>query len=117
MLPTFINTAPTPASSGIVVGGVHYMFVNSHVEDGSPLPFLCGIAGDCGVTVRCTKAVVLVVVSASGASGSSFIRLYEFDSKNSKIYQLIFIFIALILAVQADLQSYKAAQELIINDS
>jgi hypothetical protein len=62
-------------ASGIKAGGVKYMFIRSHVQDQSADPFLAGNKGGAGISVRQTKAVILVAISAPGAAGALLVSV------------------------------------------
>jgi hypothetical protein len=53
-------------ASGIKAGGVKYMFIRSHVQEGVSDAFLAGNKAGAGISVRQTKAVILIAVSAPG---------------------------------------------------
>lgn len=75
-------------ASGIKAGGVKYMFIRSHVQDQSADPFLAGNKGGAGISVRQTKAVILVAISAPGAAGallSSVTISFIFSCANSTV--------------------------------
>jgi hypothetical protein len=63
-------------ASGIKAGGVKYMFIRSHVQDQSADPFLAGNKGGAGISVRQTKAVILVAISAPGAAGALLLSVF-----------------------------------------
>ena len=118
-------------ASGIKAGGVKYMFIRSHVQDQSADPFLAGNKGGAGISVRQTKAVILVAISAPGAAGAlllsvsvSFIFSCANHLSRCVIAPLTLFFLCIMspvfpffLSVQCDIQLYKAAQSLIAANS
>jgi hypothetical protein len=117
-------------ASGIKAGGVKYMFIRSHVQDQSADPFLAGNKGGAGISVRQTKAVILVAISAPGAAGALLVSASVFHAQiiclpPPMCHRSSHIVISLhhvarlpfVLSVQCDIQLYKAAQSLIAANS